>query len=43
MTDRSSTFGRRGVLKAGAAGFATLGVLAIPSLASAKEHIMTQL
>ena len=42
MTDQSFPFERRGMLKAGAAGLVTLGILAIPTLSSAKEHIMTQ-
>jgi len=42
MTDRSSSFERRGVLRAGAAGLVTLGVLSIPSISPAKAPDMTQ-
>jgi len=42
MTDRSFSFERRGVLKAGAAGLVTLGTLSIPDISSAKAPSMTQ-
>lgn len=42
MTDRSSTFERRDVLKAGTAGLVTLGTVLIPTISLAKVSNMTQ-